>query len=201
MATQEARLPGRISFEEFLSAYDGIHAEWVDGTVQVMSPGNERQSKLTQFLSAVMQQWAESKDLGEVYVPPFTVRMLEEASREPDLFFVRREHLSRVRDTYVEGPPDLVVEVASRSSRTLDRGEKFREYERAGVPEYWLIDPERETAGIYRLGAGGTYEAVPLGQPAVLRSEVLGGMWIPVEWLWRRPLPRQMWVYGEWGLV
>jgi Uma2 family endonuclease len=188
-----------MSFEEFLVAFDGVHAEWVDGKVHVMSPGNAQQSRLGLFLSSIIQYWAEEHDLGEVYVPPFTVRTRPGAGREPDVFFVRREHLGRVHETYVEAPVDLVIEISGAESRGRDRGEKFYEYEEAGIPEYWRIDPERSTVEAYRLGEGGTYEETPPGDPPVLRSEVLPGLWIPVEWLWQMPLPKQTWVHRQWG--
>jgi Uma2 family endonuclease len=191
---------GTISFEEFLTAYDGVHAEWVDGTVHVTGPGNDRQSRLTRFLASIIQDWAEARDLGEVFVPPYTVRTREGAGREPDVFFVRREHLDRVHGTYVEGPPDLVVEIVSPSSRGQDRGDKYYEYAEAGVLEYWLIDPERSRVEAYRL-EDGAYRFVPPGEPAVLRSVSLPEMWISVEWLWRLPLPKQSAVRAEWGIA
>jgi Uma2 family endonuclease len=178
-----------------------VHAEWVDGQVFVMSPGNTPRSRLTRFLSAAIQLWAEEKGLGEAFVPPLSVRVLEGSAREPDVFFFKGEHLDRVHATYVEGPPDLVVEIISRASRVLDRGEKFYEYEQAGVPEYWLVDPERRKVEAYRLGTDGTYEPVPLGDPPILRAEALPGMWIETEWLWQQPLPRLNEVQKAWGLI
>lgn len=189
-----------LAFEEFLEAYDGVHAEWVDGRVYLMSPGNRSQSRLTRFLSAVLQHWAEAHDLGEVFVPPFALR-LGDAAREPDVFFIRADGAATVHGTYVEGPADLVIEILSPSSRGTDRGDKFYEYERAGIPEYWLIDPEREWVEAYRLNEGGQYEAQDLGTPKTLTSGALPGMRLPVEWLWREPLPKLAWVIEEWGLI
>ena len=56
-----------------------------------------------------------------------------------------------MKGTYFEGAPDLVIEVSSPESAGRDRGEKFLEYEKARVREYWLIDPEREQVDVYRL--------------------------------------------------
>jgi len=193
--------PPELTFEEFLTAYDGIHAEWVDGRAYAMSPGNTPQSRLTRFLATAIQHWAEEKGVGEAFVPPLSVRLLEGSAREPDVFFFRTEHLDRVHDTYAEGPPDLVIEIISRGSRGVDRGEKFYEYEQAGVPEYWLIDPERRKVEAYRLGADGTYEALPLGEPATLKAAALPGMWILTEWLWQEPLPRMNEIQKAWGLI
>jgi Uma2 family endonuclease len=203
MASPEAAVlaPAGIPLDDYLVAYDGVHAEWVDGQVYVMSPGNLRQSRLTRFLSAIIQHWAESSDLGETFVPPFGVKLEERVVREPDVFFMRAEHMDRLRNTLVEGAPDLVIEVVSPSSRGTDRGDKYYEYERAGVPEYWLVDPEREQVEAYRLGAGGRYALLDLGEPEVLRSDVVPGMWIPVAWLWKQPLPKVTWVEREWGLI
>ena len=203
MSTQAPPLEGvrSISFEEYLEAYDGVHAEWVDGRVLVMSPGNRSQSRLTRFLSAVLQHWAEAHDLGEVFVPPFALRLGDGAAREPDVFFVRTENADRVRGTYVQAPADLVIEILSPSSRGTDRGDKFYEYEEAGISEYWLIDPEREVVEAYRLASPGRYERRDLGDPMVLTSDALPGMRLPVGWLWQEPLPKLSWVIKEWGLI
>lgn len=189
-----------MSFEEYLEAYDGVHAEWVEGRVFVMSPGNEPHGRLSRFLAAIIQYWADVHGVaGETYVNAYPVRLNEQTAREPDVFFLLNEHADRAHATFVEGAADLVVEVVSPSTRAVDRGVKYYEYEQAGVPEYWLVDPLRERVEAYRLGEGGVYEPVALGEPPVLRSEVaLPGMWIPAEWLWRNPLPRMPEVFEEW---
>lgn len=192
--------PREMSFEEYLEAYDGVHAEWVRGRVYVMSPGNEPQGRLSRFLGAIIQYWAELHAPGETYVNAYPVRLNEEIAREPDVFFIRAENAERVQGTFVDGAVDLVVEIVSPSTRAEDRGVKYYEYEAAGVREYWLIDPLRERVEAYRLGPGGVYEPVALGDPPVLRSEVLTGMWIPAAWLWQRPLPAMRTVFAEWGV-
>jgi Uma2 family endonuclease len=189
-----------LTFEAYLEAYDGVHAEWVEGRVFVMSPGNEPQGRLSRFLGAIVQHWAEEHGLGETYVNAYPLRLSETTAREPDVFFIRAENADRAQGTFVDGAADLVIEIVSPSTRAVDRGVKYYEYEQAGVPEYWLIDPMRERVEAYQLGAGGVYEPMALGEPAVLRSEVLPGMWIAVEWLWRRPLPRMSEVFREWGI-
>ena len=189
-----------ISFEEFLAAYDGVHAEWVDGKARVMSPGNDRQSRLTRFLGGLIQEWAEVHGLGEAFVAPYALRLGDRTGREPDVFFLRREHLERLRGTFVEGPADLVVEISSPSTRGQDRGEKFYEYEEAGIQEYWLIDPERKHVEAYRLNEDRTYAPVSLGDPPTLRSEAVPGLWFRVDWLWQSPLPLQSAVRREWGI-
>jgi Uma2 family endonuclease len=191
-----------ISFEEFLSTYDGVHAEWVDGTVIVMSPGSARHSVLTRFISSVLQGYAEQKGLGTVYVPAFSMRLPDRRSgREPDVFFVADANSGRVHDRYVEGAADVVVEIVSPDSRTRDRAEKLAEYERGGVPEYWIVDPLAQRVDCWWLGEGGRYEAAPLGDPPMLRSRVMPGLWLDPEWLWSERPPAQIEVFRAWGLL
>lgn len=70
--------------------------------------------------------------------------------REPDLLFLARENLDRLKAPYLEGPADLAVEIVSSESRLRDRGEKLAEYEAGGVREDWILDP-----GQQRVGPGG----------------------------------------------
>jgi hypothetical protein len=111
--------------------------------------------------------------------------------RAPDVFFVATDNLHRVKRSNLEGP----------GSRAVDRGDKFYEYEQGGVPEYWLIDPERRQAEFYLRGEDGIYHVAPLGADGLYRSKVLADLWLKVEWLWRPLPPPIMDVLRQWGLV
>jgi len=138
--------------------------------------------------------------LGMIRLAPFQMK-LARSGREPDLLFVARENLSRLKETCLDGPADLVVEVVSPESVGRDRGEKFYEYQEAGIPEYWLIDPDRRWAEFYRLGKDGLYRVAFAGREGIFRSEVLPGFWLRVEWLWQEPLPKVLDVLRELGLI
>ncbi len=116
------------------------------------------------------------------------------------MLFVAQEHLGRLKDTYLDGPADLVVEVVSRESRMRDRGEKLAEYEMGGVREYWIIDPDKRQADVYVLGEDGRYERRKLEQ-GVYHSTVVAGFWIKEEWLWSDPPPKTLSVLKELGVV
>lgn len=152
-----------MTFDEYLVAYDGVHAEWAGGRAVPQDAEGAQHSRLKRFLETLMQVWAEEHDAGEVYLAPFTVRLGASVAREPDVFFVSRNHGDRVLPTHVEGAPDLVVKVAGPGSRVAARSEKRVDYEAAGIPEYWLIDPDRKVVEAWRLGSNRWYEAVPLG--------------------------------------
>ena len=101
----------------------------------------------------------------------------------------------------MEGPADLVVEIISPESRARDRGDKFYEYEQGGIPEYWLIDPVRQQAEFYQLGADGISRPAPIDDQGRYHSAALPGLWLQVSWLWEMPLPPLLSILKAWELV
>jgi Uma2 family endonuclease len=183
--------PGRMSYEEFLEWCDeDTWAEWVDGEVIVLTPASDRHQDLVRFLVQVLGIYVETKGLGVVRPAPFQMKTGPDLpGREPDLLFVAKEHLNRLKETHLDGPADLVVEIISPESRLRDRGEKFAEYELGGVKEYWLIDPEEQRSDFYVLGEDDRYERHRPDSQGVYHSETLRGFWLNVDWLWPEPLP------------
>lgn len=199
-AVTSSPLP-KMTYEEFLTWYDGSHAEWVDGEVILMSPGSEPHQSLVGFLGALLRHFAEAKDLGRVHIAPFQMKLaFRPSGREPDVLFIARERLSLLTNNYFDGGADLAIEIVSPDSRMRDRKDKYEEYEQAGVREYWILDPIRKQAEFYRLNHEGRYTLITL-RDGIFQSTVLNGLWLKVEWLWQEPLPPLMSVLKEWGLV
>ena len=176
-----------MTYDEFLAwAGEDTLAEWVDGEVVMCSPASKQHQRISDFLISVMKAFVEQQGLGMVLSAPFQMK-LTRSGREPDLLFVSQEHLARLGETYLDGPADLVVEIISPESVGRDRGTKFYEYEEAGIPEYWLIDPLREQAEFYCLDEQGHYSLVSPDAEGIHRSETLPGFWLRVDWLWQPP--------------
>lgn len=195
------RQPSRkMTYEEFLKwADEDTLAEWVNGEVVTYTPALDRHQDLVRFLTSVLGIYVEAYGLGVIRPAPFQMKL--EHGREPDLLFVAREHLERLKETHLDGPADLVVEIVSPESAGRDRGEKFYEYERAGIPEYWLIDPQTKRAEFYQLTATGQYQLVPPDAEGIYRSVVLPNFRLRVKWLWQEPLPPVLDVLRELGLI
>jgi Uma2 family endonuclease len=121
--------------------------------------------------------------------------------RAPDIQFLSNANLSRRKKTFIERPADLVVEIISPGSRAGDRGDKFFEYEQAGVSEYWIIDLDRKQAEFYPRGSDGIYTNVSKSPDGIYRSSTLPGLWLRIEWLWQRPLPTVLGGLREWKLI
>ncbi len=191
--------PRRMTYEEFLAwADEDTLAEWVNGEVVEYTPASRKHQNIADFLTAVLRTFVEARQLGVVLSAPFQMK-LAQSGREPDLMFVAKEHLDRLQETHLEGPADLVVEILSPESMGRDRGEKFYEYAQAGIPEYWLIDPEGEQAEFYVLKRPGRYQVEMAGSEGIYHSSVIPGFWLKIEWLWKTP--RVLDVLRELGVI
>jgi Uma2 family endonuclease len=184
-------VPRRMTFEEYLDwDFEDVRAEWVDGEVVLMSPVRLDHQFIMQFLYELIIAHVRRYGLGKVLLPPTRMRLSTRPSgREPDLLFVSTKNASRLKVAVVDGPADLVVEIMSPESEERDRATKFVEYEAAGIPEYWLIDPLRHEVLFNLLGEDGHYHPGVVSQEGVYRSRMLEGFRFRPDWLWRDPLP------------
>ena len=138
-----------MTYHEFLDwADEDTLAEWVNGKVIMTSLASLRHQLIAQFLGRILAGYVEIGHLGIVVSAPFQMK-LEQSGREPDVLFVAEAHRDRLHATYLDGSAELVVEILSPESVGRDRGEKFYEYERAGILEYWLIDDAAQRAEFY----------------------------------------------------
>lgn len=192
----------KISFEDYLIKYDGQHAEWVDGRVEVRMPVADKHQDISDFLISILRPWTEVHDSGVVRSSPLAMKISQDRKgREPDILFVAKENLHRLKPTFVDGAADLVIEIVSPESQTRDRGDKFYEYEAGGVREYWLIDPERRQAEFYLLNENGIFQFAAVDKDGKFQSRVLTNLELPIEWLWRENLPTTIEVLKEWKLI
>jgi len=186
----QVEVPTGLTEEQFVAwCPDDVRAEYRDGEVIIMSPVDIAQDSVQGLLAAILRIWVEQHDLGSVTGDSFTVRLRPGLRRVPDLTFVAQRHAMRVRRTFIEGAPDAVFEIVSPESRARDWRDKHHDYQAAGVPEYWLIDPQVEEAHLYRLNARGEYEDIAEDDGRLV-SEAIAGFWLRPAWLFSDPLPK-----------
>jgi Uma2 family endonuclease len=155
-----------------------------------MPPVRDDHQFILGFIYRLIMEIVDEYQLGAVYLAPFVMHLPSRPSgREPDLCFVSTANLVHATPTYIDGPADLVVEIVSPDSVTRDRRDKLAEYQAAGVPEYWLINPLRKEARFYLLGDDGTYQLTVLDEHGIYTSRALPGFRMRVSWLWQTPLP------------
>ena len=178
----------RMSYEEFLEwADEDTHAEWVNGEVIVFMPPKPPHQILTEFLDRLLGLFVAVFDLGQLHIAPIEVKLWQAGpSREPDLLFLSKAHLNQVTPDQIVGAPDLVVEIVSNDSVHRDRVDKFDNYEKAGVREYWILDnrPNQQRAWFYQVDRNGKFREIPPDAQGIYRSAELPDFWLRVEWLW-----------------
>lgn len=164
-------------------------AEWVDGEIVMMSPVGLEHADVFAFLFHLMRAFVDEHDLGKVLGEPYQVRLAKlKRRRSPDILFVSTSRLALLEKQHLEGAPDLIVEVISPDSQSRDRREKFFEYEKAGVREYWIADPVSHSVEAYVL-VDKAYQLVKKNN-GMIHSTVLPKFYIKPAWLWRPKLPK-----------
>jgi Uma2 family endonuclease len=186
-----------VTFQKFYDTVDETtRADLLDGLIIRDSPAVPRHADVVTWTSTLLRTFADARDLGMVLTATAAVRLSLYNAPEPDIFFIRKSRLSIVNDKFVDGPPDLCVEVISKSSRKYDRGRKFVLYAEHGVREYWIIDPLRKTLEFFE-NRGGEFAPTQPDERGRLCSKVLPGFWLKPEWLAAEPLPNVLEILRE----
>ena len=110
------------------------------------TPYHQRISRRIEFL---LIQYVEGNNLGEVFDSPIDVYFEQTETYQPDVIFISKERLDIIKETRLEGAPDLVIEILSPATAYYDLRKKFKIYEKYRVKEYWIIDPEEKNIEVY----------------------------------------------------
>ncbi len=135
---------GQWSEDDYLELDTNHLIEYSYGYIEVLEMPTELHQDIVFILAQLLAQFVKVHDLGKVLFAPLRVRVGPKKYREPDIVFMFKAHSERRGEQYWNGA-DLVMEVLSPGNRNLDLVTKRREYARAGIPEYWLVDPEYRT--------------------------------------------------------
>ena len=134
---------------------DGKRYEVIGGRLYVSpSPSSIHQilSRRLQFLFYELERAGD----GFIFNAPMDLRLVTADAVQPDLIYLSASQKPQIRRKFLEGPPALIIEIQSPSTAALDRVRKLQAYAGAGVPHYWLLDPEAITLEILKLD-GETY--------------------------------------------
>jgi len=183
--TTSTRSAGRLTYDDFLLfPDDGKRHELIDGVHYVTPSPNMGHQRILGKLHLAIGNYLEANPIGEVFFAPLDVVISRFDVVEPDLLYLSHERATSVSvPEHIRGVPELVVEVASKSTRKRDQTIKRVLYERAGVSEYWTVDPDRKMVRVYRNGADGFGKAIELCKDAgdTLTTMLLPGLAIPLE--------------------
>lgn len=179
----EAAVLTRLTYEDLLGfPEDGLRHELIDGDHFVSpSPKIKHQAIVANLLWQIRAHLAHEPQ-GRVFAAPTDVVLSDIDVVVPDLLFVSAARLAILTADNLTAAPDLVVEVLSDSTRRRDEITKRHLYERFGVEEYWVIDPEIDSVKVYRRSEGRFRRTaeVSLEEGGELTSPLLPGLTIPI---------------------
>lgn len=181
MATRDPAL--ELTYDDLaLWPDDGKRHEIIDGDHYVTPSPMLRHQDVAGRLYSKILTFLHDHPLGWVYIAPTDVVLSPKNVLVPDLLFVTRERQPVLTPKNLQGPPDLVLEVLSDSTRRTDEVIKRKLYERFGVVEYWVADPVVDRLRIYRSEGGLFARAVELSVEAgdSLTTPLLPGLSIPL---------------------
>lgn len=179
-----ATLPGvyRLTYADWLRfPDDGLRYEILGGELFVTPAPSIRHQRISRDLEFHLLEHLRRTGRGEVLYAPVGVRLSDEEVLEPDLLVVLTEHRDRIGEQTIEGAPDLIVEILSPGSAARDLGRKRELYARAGVPEYWIVDPAASAVEVLVLEPSGYARFGLFGRSDTLRSPLLPGLAIPLD--------------------
>jgi Uma2 family endonuclease len=151
---------------------DGNRYELIEGVLILVAGPSPRHQEIIYRFGVLLNDVVVRPGRGRVFPAPLDVRFTPENVVQPDLVVVLNDRRHIITESLIEGAPSLLVEIASRSSRSRDRGEKLQLYARFGVPEYWFIDAEARAVTVYAEPSGDRYarvvQAVNVAQSIIL---------------------------------
>jgi Uma2 family endonuclease len=168
--------------DDYLALNTSHLVEFSDGVLEVLPMPTEKHQLIVLFLYRALFAFVAQGKLGTVLTAPLRVKLWEGKFREPDVVFMLASHAQRRGNRYWQGA-DLVMEVVSEDDPERDTVTKRSEYARAGIGEYWMVNPARKTIDVLSLhpttgsyAVAGSYSA---GETA--RSSLLNGFCIQID--------------------
>jgi Uma2 family endonuclease len=180
----------KLTYDDFvLFPDDGKRHELIDGEHYVTPSPNVRHQQIQGDLFALVWNYLEAHPVGRVFTSRLDVVFSRFDVVEPDIVYLSYERANTVwTKANLQGAPELVIEIASPSTRQRDETIKRHLYERSGVSEYWVVDPEIDVVRVYRRTRDGGFDrAIELSREAgdVLATDLLPGLDVPLIRIFR----------------
>ena len=145
--------------------------------VMAPSPGTFHQD-IAGKLYRIIGRFLDEQPVGRVFIAPLDVHLSDINIYQPDVFFIRKENESIIEEHGIEGAPDLVIEILSKTTEKYDLGIKRSIYARTGVEELWIVDPAKRTLALYRLTENADTPAATYRAKQKFTSALLPGLTI-----------------------
>ncbi|MDA8228281.1 MAG: Uma2 family endonuclease [Desulfitobacterium hafniense] len=178
----------KLTYQDYLELPEepGYSFELLEGVLIKEPSPNVIHQRVSRRLQRILEDYFWQVDpKGEVFDAPLDVTFHDITVVQPDLLYIAGEQSSIIKDTRIDGPPKLVVEVLSPSTSRKDRMKKLGIYQRAFVEHYWLVNPNDKTLECFAL-RDGTYSLVACGmEEAIVEHPDFSGLALKLQELWK----------------
>jgi Uma2 family endonuclease len=180
--------PTKLTYADYvLFPDDGLRHEIIDGEHYATPSPATRHQRIAGNLHYLLRHHLETHSIGEVFLAPVDMLLSDFDIVVPDLVYVSRARAHLITRKNLQGAADLVIEILSPSTRPRDERLKRELYERSGVEEYWLVDPDRDVIEVYLRSAAGFQDPVSYGKTDLLTTPLMPGLELPVDRILRNP--------------
>jgi len=186
------RSTARLTYDDLVAMFpedDGVHRELIDGEIFVTPSAVTRHQRLSMRLAVSLNNHLDlHPDQGEIFTARFDVVLTPYDVVEPDLLVVLGDQQDILTPKNVQGAPGLVVEILSPGTRQRDLTAKRKLFDREGVREYWIVDPERNSVAVFRRDVDGSFPlaaTLEAGNGETLTTALLPGWQLSLERLFR----------------
>ncbi len=150
----------KFTFKDFMLFNDENEKiyELIYGMLIKMPPPIVRHQDISRNIEFKMWDFVRKRKLGKVFDAPISVRFSDDIALQPDISFISKDRSYIIEEKYIDGTPDLIVEIISKRTKKKDTKIKKRIYEKYGVKEYWIVNPFDKSIEVYVLNDEGKYD-------------------------------------------
>lgn len=171
----------KYTYADYCKLPEGAPYQLIGGELVVTpAPGTYHQTVLFN-LGLEMGNFIRQGNLGRLLFAPVDVYLGETETYQPDIIFIARERMNIIEPQRINGAPDLVVEILSPATAYYDLRKKFKVYERCGVKEYWIVDPEEKSVQVFLHKESRFVPDQEAEQTGEISSRVLSGFTVRLE--------------------
>ncbi len=171
----------RLNINYYKILPEGAPYQLIEGELVITPAPNPKHQIILGRIFRHLSDYCDEKEMGIVLVSPIDVYLDSENAFQPDIIYIARDRQHIIKEDGIYGAPDLVIEILSPSTAGYDLKEKFRVYERSGVREYWIVDPEMRSVEIYSNAKGSFSISSKSEVTGEIESLLLDGFRLDIE--------------------
>lgn len=147
--TQSLSSPILFTYEDYCNLPADNRYEIIEGEIYMVPAPVPFHQRVSRRIHSKLERFVEENELGETFYSPIDVVYSDTNIVQPDIVYIAKENASIIGEKYIDGAPDLVIEILSPSTEQKDRTMKLKLYSKFGVKEYWIVSPQGRTIEKY----------------------------------------------------